>query len=156
MLDMGHLWTVYRYTGAWCRQTLEAFVAEFLDAFPMERVVEIHVAGLAEFHRVPSSPDSCGWSALPYWIDSHGAPIPEVLFDLLPQVLSHPRLTSLKGVALEVDTKSIEEIVVEFRRFVEQFQSKVRCSEQSAGRDRQQRETFGLYQVTRKTCTDIG
>ena len=71
-------------------------------------------------------------SALPYWIDSHGTPIPEVLFDLLTQVLAHPRLTSLKGVALEVDTKPTAEIVTEFRRFVDQFQSQVRCSEQDA------------------------
>ena len=71
-------------------------------------------------------------AALPAWIDAHGAPIPEVLFDLLTQVLAHPRLTSLKGVALEVDTKPTAEIVAEYRRFVDQFQSQVRCSEQDA------------------------
>ena len=49
VLDIGHLWTVYRYTGSWRRQRLEDFAAQFLEAFPMERVVEIHVAGLAEF-----------------------------------------------------------------------------------------------------------
>ena len=130
VLDIGHLWTVYRYTGAWRRQALEAFVDEFFDAFPMERVVEIHVAGLAVFTGCHVPEVHTDESALPHWIDSHGAPIPEVLFDLLAQALSHPRLTSLKGVALEVDTKSIAEIVAEFRRFVEQFQSKVRCSEQ--------------------------
>ncbi|MGZ8382822.1 MAG: multinuclear nonheme iron-dependent oxidase [Nitrospira sp.] len=140
VLDMGHLWTVYRYTGAWHRQPLTTFVAEFLDAFPMERVIEIHVAGLAEFTRYHVPEVHAGGSSLPYWIDSHGAPIPEVLFDLLTQVLSHPRLTSLKGVALEVDTKPIAEVVTEFRRFVEQFQSKVPCSEQIACHDSPQRE----------------
>jgi len=121
VLDIGHLWTVYRYTRSWRTERLEDFVAEFLDAFPMERVVEIHVAGLAEF-MIPEAPGlGAGGDGLPYWIDAHGAPIPEVLFDLLAQVLSHPRLTSLKGVALEVDTKSIPLIVEEFRRFRERF-----------------------------------
>ena len=143
VLDIGHLWTVYRYTGVWCRQTLEAFVAEFLDAFPMERVIEIHVAGLTEFtgHHLPQH--DVGGLGLPYWIDGHGAPIPEVLFDLLPQVLAHPRLTSLKGVALEVDTKPVEVIVTEFRRFVDRFELQVRCSERSDGIDRQQRKRSG-------------
>jgi hypothetical protein len=47
VLDIGHLWTVYRYTGAWRRRSVEQFLAEFLDDFPLERVIEIHVAGLA-------------------------------------------------------------------------------------------------------------
>jgi uncharacterized protein (UPF0276 family) len=121
VLDIGHLWTVYRYTDAWRRQRLEAFVAGFLDAFPMERVIEIHVAGLAESAGQPVPPRQAGELTLPYWIDSHGTPIPEVLFDLLAQVLAHPRLTSLKGIALEVDTKPIAETVREFRRFVDRF-----------------------------------
>lgn len=121
VLDIGHLWTVYRYTGSRRTQRLEEFVAEFLDAFPMERVVEIHVAGLAEFMIPDGSGFGAGGPALPYWIDAHGAPIPEVLFDLFEQVLSHPQLTSLKGVALEVDTKSIPLIVDEFRQFRERF-----------------------------------
>ena len=100
VLDIGHLWTVYRYTGAWLRQTLEAFAAEFLDAFPMERVIEIHVAGLAEFTAQGVAQHLVDAEVLPYWIDAHGAPIPEVLFDLLAQVLAYPRLTALKGVAL--------------------------------------------------------
>jgi Uncharacterized protein conserved in bacteria len=130
VLDIGHLWTVYRYTGAWRRQTLEAFASDFLDAFPMERVIEIHVAGLAAFATHAESSMDAEPVALPHWIDAHGAPIPEVLFDLLTQVLAHPRLTSLKGVALEVDTKPVAEIVTEFRRFLERFESKVRCAEQ--------------------------
>lgn len=35
VLDIGHLWTVYRYTGAWRQQSLQAFAAEFLEAFPL-------------------------------------------------------------------------------------------------------------------------
>ena len=125
VLDIGHLWTVYRYTGAWHSQTLEDFAAEFLDAFPMERVIEIHVAGLAEFTVQGVAQHMVDAEALPYWIDAHGAPIPGVLFDLLAQVLAHPRLTCLKGVALEVDTKPVATIVTEFRRFCDRFESMV-------------------------------
>ncbi|MDR4478282.1 MAG: DUF692 family protein [Nitrospira sp.] len=123
VLDIGHLWTVYRYTGAWRRQTVGAFTAEFLDVFPMERVIEIHVAGLAEFTPHDDFRQAAEDAGLPYWIDAHGSPIPEVLFDLLAQVLEHPRLTSLKGVALEVDTKPVATIVTEFRRFCDRFET---------------------------------
>lgn len=121
VLDIGHLWTVYRYTGAWRRQTVESFVAEFLDEFPMERVIEIHVAGLAEFQTSVNRVTAADARDRPYWIDAHGAPIPALLFDLLAQVLAHPRLRSLKGVALEVDTKPIATIVEEYGRFVTRF-----------------------------------
>jgi uncharacterized protein (UPF0276 family) len=133
VLDIGHLWTVYRYTGAWRRQTLEVFAAEFVDAFPMERVIEIHVAGLAEFMTHDDSRHIAEGGAWPYWIDAHGAPIPDVLFDLLSLVLAHPRLTSLKGVALEVDTKPMPMIVTEFRRFLERFEATVNGVERAGG-----------------------
>ncbi|MGC3974989.1 MAG: DUF692 family protein [Nitrospira sp.] len=134
VLDIGHLWTVYRYTGRWQRQRLEDFTAGFLDAFPMERVIEIHVAGLAEL-AIPHPPAiDASNDALPYWIDAHGAPIPGVLFDLLAQVLSHPGLTCLKGVALEVDTKPIAMIVEEFMQFRARFGSTVRAMVHCDGR----------------------
>lgn len=101
VLDIGHLWTVYRYTGAWRRRTVESFVAEFLDEFPMERVIEIHVAGLAEFPMRADGGTADDVRERPYWIDAHGAPIPALLFEMLAQVLAHPRLRSLKGVALK-------------------------------------------------------
>ncbi len=125
VLDIGHLWTVYRYTGAWRRQTVESFVAEFLDEFPMERVIEIHVAGLAEFPTRPDSVTAADAPDRPYWIDAHGAPIPALLFEMLSQVLAHPRLRSLKGVALEVDTKPIATIVEEYGRFVTRFEASI-------------------------------
>ncbi|MBM4132614.1 MAG: DUF692 domain-containing protein [Nitrospira sp.] len=122
VLDIGHLWTVYRYSGAWRRQPLVKFVAEFLDAFPLERVVQIHVAGLAEHEAAVSAQGKAGGSdRFPLWIDAHGAPIPPVLFDMLEQVLAHPKLTQLKGLALEVDTKPVSMIVQEFRQFRERF-----------------------------------
>jgi hypothetical protein len=123
VLDIGHLWTLYRYTGAWRRQSLDDYVQDFFGAFPLERVVELHVAGLAastnhETYRAPGAqhpPD------LPAWIDAHAAPIPPVLFDLLRQVLADPRLRHLKGVALEVDTKAIPTILEEFAWFTRVF-----------------------------------
>lgn len=121
VLDVGHLWTVFRYSGAHRAMSLTRFVEEFLNEFPMDRVVEIHVAGLAihESHRTLASRVSGGMSddALPAWIDDHAAPIPTVLFEMLDQILSHPQLTSLKGLALEVDTKPVELIGDEFVEF---------------------------------------
>jgi uncharacterized protein (UPF0276 family) len=110
VLDIGHLWTVYRYSTALRRSSLEAFVAEFLDAFPLERVIEIHVAGLAVHEAVsPAAP-----APLPEWIDAHAAPVPAVSWTILDQVLGHCRLQNLRAVALEVDTKPVERIVEEF------------------------------------------
>ncbi len=118
VLDIGHLWTVYRYTAACRRVSLERFVGEFLDEFPLERVVEIHIAGLACHESVG---ESKGGEGLPEWIDAHAAPIPLVLFTLLEQVLAHPNLVSLRAVALEVDTKPIEMIVEEYAEAVRRF-----------------------------------
>lgn len=137
VLDIGHLWTVYRYTAAWRRISLEQFVREFLHDFPLERVVEIHVAGLACHESVGEPERGAG---LPEWIDAHAAPIPSILFTMLEQVLDHPSLVSLRAVALEVDTKPIELIVEEYaeavRRFsllVQQTMSRGRAVEHSAG-----------------------
>ena len=118
VLDIGHLWTVYRYTGACRRISLERFVGEFLDEFPLERVVEIHVAGLACHESVG---ESKGGEGLPEWIDAHAAPIPSILFTMLEQVLAHSNLVSLRAVALEVDTKPIEMIVEEYAEAVRRF-----------------------------------
>jgi len=127
VLDIGHLWTVYRYTGEWRRRSLTAFLAELLDAFPLERVVEIHMAGLAPHPSVPLEAGPAGEPPLrpPLWIDAHGAPIPEVLADMLAQVLEHDGLTHLKGVALEVDTKPIPTIVEEFAKAHARFGPKI-------------------------------
>jgi uncharacterized protein (UPF0276 family) len=118
VLDIGHLWTAYRYTAASRRTSLERFVGAFLDEFPLERVVEIHVAGLACHESVG---ESKGGEGLPEWIDAHAAPIPAVLFAMLEQVLAHSNLVSLRAVALEVDTKPIEMIVEEYAEAVRRF-----------------------------------
>jgi uncharacterized protein len=122
VLDIGHLWTVYRYTTACRRMSLERFVGEFLDEFPLERVVEIHIAGLACHESVGQSK---GEKGLPEWIDAHAAPIPSMLFTMLEQVLAHSNLVSLRAVALEVDTKPIEMIVGEYAEAVRRFSSVV-------------------------------
>ncbi len=107
VLDLGHVWTVYRYTEAWKRMGLETFFADFLKKFPLERVIQIHLAGLAS-HPHLSQPISSGHSKTPpFWIDAHEASIPQELFTLLNLVLQNPRLINLKGVALEVDSKPI-------------------------------------------------
>ena len=77
VLDIGHLWTVYRYTAAWRRDSLDQFTEEFLAAFPLERVVEIHVAGLGNHPtQVGVHRQADDRSGIPRWIDAHGEPIP--------------------------------------------------------------------------------
>ncbi|MDH5739841.1 MAG: DUF692 domain-containing protein, partial [Nitrospira sp.] len=74
VLDVGHLWTVFRYSEAYRTLSLTRFVSAFLDEFPMERVVEIHVAGLAT--HVSTKPhfsisvDHTNDEVLPAWIDA--------------------------------------------------------------------------------------
>ena len=125
MLDIGHLWTVPVHGQLASAAAGRILPPSSWTAFPMERVVEIHVAGLAEFANPSAGAIDGDAQPLPYWIDAHGTPIPGVLFDLLDQVLADPGLTSLKGVALEADTKPIEMIVEEFRQFRNRFESTV-------------------------------
>ena len=106
VLDIGHLWTIWRY-GQRNGVSLDSFTETFLEAFPLHRVIQVHLAGLASAHPANKSD-------VPLWIDAHAAPVPQVLWRLLDRVLSHPGLTSLKGVALEVDTKAVPLIVEEF------------------------------------------
>ena len=127
VLDVGHLWTVFRYSDAHRTMSLTRFIEAFLNEFPMDRVVEIHVAGLAihESHRALASQlrGGMGGDALSAWIDAHAAPIPAVLFEMLDQILCHPQLTSLKGLALEVDTKPVDLIVDEFAEFSRRYRA---------------------------------
>ena len=118
VLDIGHLWTVFRYSGVMQSMSLEDFVERFLGEFPMQRVVEIHCAGLASHSSsVPGLHDS----GMPDWLDAHAAPIPSLALSMLEHVLAHPCLINLRGVALEVDTKPIHSIVREFREVSRRF-----------------------------------
>ncbi|MCP9439520.1 MAG: DUF692 domain-containing protein [Nitrospira sp.] len=125
VLDVGHLWTVFRYSGAWRTVSLERFIDEFLEEFPLHRVVQIHVAGLDLHAADKGVPEVClrreAMDCPPSWIDAHGAPIPPLLFEMLDRILSNPRLTNLRGLALEVDTKAVSLIVKEFSEFQERY-----------------------------------
>ena len=143
VLDIGHLWTVYRYTSVCRRISLERFIEEFLAEFPLERVVEIHLAGLA-CHESADQPQ--GGQRLPEWIDAHAASIPSILLAMLDQVLAHPNLVSLRAVALEVDTKPIEVIVEEYAETVGRFSLLV---QQAMDRD----TTVG--QLKKATCCPV-
>ncbi len=123
VLDIGHLWSVYRYSEAKNKIALAAFVEQFLDEFPVERVVEIHVAGLARHDSISSHHDE---GTMPQWLDAHAAPIQPVSLSMLEQVLAHPRLVSLRAVALEVDTKPIGNIIEEFENVSDRFGPTVR------------------------------
>lgn len=117
VLDLGHVWSHYRYSGAWRGRGLRDYLDDFLDRFPLERVIQVHLAGLAA-HEGDGEGDRV---APPRWIDAHAAPVPEALFEMLAQTLARPQLRRLKGVALEVDTKPIPQTVREFRRLLAEF-----------------------------------
>jgi uncharacterized protein (UPF0276 family) len=122
VLDVGHLWTMYRYSGAWRRSSLSAFLTDFLERFPLERVVHLHVAGLAVYDGTSADPPADPAPGTPpWWVDAHAAPIPEVLYDMLERIVSHPRLAQARGLALEVDNKAIPLIADEFDRFSARF-----------------------------------
>ncbi len=124
VLDVGHLWTVYRYSGDQSATSLRSFVTRFLDRFPLERVVQIHIAGLGSGTTAAPQLDR----TLPdedLWIDAHACAIPDVLFDMLDLILAHPRLCHLRGVALEVDTKPVDAIVAEFERFGKRYGERI-------------------------------
>ena len=124
VLDVGHLWTVYRYSGAWRAQSLAQFVDDFLREFPVERVVEIHVAGLAVHESLVGTADVVHCedpNLLPRWTDAHAAPIPPVLFEMLDQILRCGRLEHLRGMALEVDMKTSDLIADELAWFLERY-----------------------------------
>lgn len=124
VLDVGHLWTVYRYSGACRTQSLAQFVDDFLREFPVERVVEIHVAGLAVHESLVGEADVVNRkdpNLLPRWTDAHAVPIPPVLFEMLDQILRCGRLEQLRGMALEVDTKASDLIADELAWFLGRY-----------------------------------
>ncbi|MDR4495286.1 MAG: DUF692 family protein [Nitrospirales bacterium] len=121
VLDLGHVWTAFRYSRAWTTQTFEDFFDAFLEVFPLERVVQIHMAGLACHPTVTVNTKQSFGGGSPLWIDSHADPIPQELFWALGKVLLEDRLYHLKGLALEVDNKEISLICRELKRVQEQF-----------------------------------
>ncbi|MBM4123547.1 MAG: DUF692 domain-containing protein [Nitrospira sp.] len=152
VLDLGHLWTIHRYSNAWRDRGLREFCADFLEVFPLERVVQIHVAGLDEHESGAQATEGRG----PLWIDAHGAPIPDVLFEMLAQVLAHPRLQHVKGIALEVDNKSVPVIVQEFCRFRGQFSRWKGADRQGQEPGRQNEAPSRAQAVARESVAGTG
>jgi hypothetical protein len=64
-------------------------------------------------------------------------------------VLAHPELTSLKGIALEVDTKAIPLIVEEFGRLREEVNGKAKLSPSPSGGEGWDREKRGVPNIPR-------
>ncbi|MGD9850302.1 MAG: DUF692 family multinuclear iron-containing protein [Nitrospirales bacterium] len=121
VLDIGHVWTAYRYGGACRTKSFDEFIEVFLEEFPLERVIQIHVAGLACHPSVTVEKSrDLGVGPAP-WVDSHPDPIPQDLFSALGKVLRDNRLCHIKGLALEVDNKAISLICRELEFVQEQF-----------------------------------
>ena len=121
VLDVGHVWTAYRYGGAYHRQRFDTFIEAFLDEFPLERVIQIHIAGLACHPSVRLESGHGLGAGPPPWVDSHPDPIPQELFMALGKILSDTRLQHVKGLALEVDNKDIAVTCQEFADVQKQF-----------------------------------
>jgi len=89
VLDLGHL-----YSFQLCRG-LDPLAG--LDGFPLERVVELHIAGAV----VDAS------EGVPVYHDAHGAAeIPPALYEMLAEVA--PRCPRLGAVTIEVEDASLE------------------------------------------------
>ena len=84
VLDLGHLWSFQLCRG------LEPL--DKIDSFPLDRVIELHVAGSEVLNR----------DGIQLYEDVHGAgTIPSVVLDMLAQVA--PRCENLRAVTIEVE-----------------------------------------------------
>lgn len=86
LLDLHNIWT-NQLNG---RQS----VNEFLNQIPLDRVIEVHLAGGFEYEG--------------YWLDAHSGVIPEKLFELSKKII--PSLPNLKSIIFEVFPSFIEYI----------------------------------------------
>lgn len=96
LLDLGHLFSYQLAAGL----PLNAG----LDGFPLERVVEIHIAGGVVTRRGHRG----------FYVDDHTQPVREELFELLEHLL--PRCPSLRAVTFEGDGHPPEVAVHTLRR----------------------------------------
>jgi uncharacterized protein len=92
VLDLHNVWVSARAIGA--------PVDTWLDALPLERVIEIHVSG--------GSDSAAGWlaSGRVIRLDSHDDAVPDEVWSMLERVL--PRCPSVRGVTLERMDGSID------------------------------------------------
>jgi uncharacterized protein (UPF0276 family) len=96
LLDVAHLAIYQRATG---REPLDG-----LDGFPLDRVVEIHVAGATEFEQ----------SGRRFVDDDHGPePLPDT-WEILDRVL--PRATRLRALVYECERNRAEQVAPNFER----------------------------------------
>ena len=133
VLDIGHLWTVYRYAGYARTQKISDFLEMIIAEFPLHRVVQIHLAGLREHPHISSFEED--GEGMPTWIDAHDAPIPGVLIAMLEQILARGHLPALKGIALEVDTKPIPRILEDYTMFRDTFSAWEDSGNKAGGMD---------------------
>jgi uncharacterized protein len=96
LLDLGHLFSHQLSAGLPPRTGL--------DGFPLEQVVEIHIAGGVVTRRGSRS----------FYVDDHTQPVREELFELLAEVL--PRCTRLRAVTFEGDGHPPEVALASLRR----------------------------------------
>ncbi len=75
---------------------------DFLEQIPLDRVVQIHLAGSTQVRKM--------------WIDSHSRPVPEGVFHLLEYAV--PKMPLLRGIIIERDQDfpSIDEITSDLSR----------------------------------------
>ncbi|MCY1047343.1 DUF692 family protein [Corallococcus sp. bb12-1] len=96
LLDLGHLFSHQLSAGLPLRAGLEGF--------PLDQVVEIHLAGGVVTRRGPRS----------FYVDDHTQPVREELFELLAEVL--PRCKRLRAVTFEGDGHPLEVALASLRR----------------------------------------
>ncbi|MCY1033785.1 DUF692 family protein [Corallococcus sp. BB11-1] len=96
LLDLGHLLSHQLSAGLPLRAGL--------DGFPLEQVVEIHIAGGVVTRRGTRS----------FYVDDHTQPVREELFELLADVL--PRCSRLRAVTFEGDGHPPEVALASLRR----------------------------------------
>ena len=97
VLDLGHVWTVYRYTGSWKTQSLMEFFETFLQNFPLERTIQIHLAGLACHPSVNETSSLNIPDSPPSWLDAHEAPIPSDLMKMLARTFRRTAPSQFEG-----------------------------------------------------------
>ncbi|MBN1204461.1 MAG: DUF692 family protein [Myxococcaceae bacterium] len=96
LIDLGHLLSY--------QLSAELPLEAGLDGFPLDRVIEIHIAGGVVTRR----------GSRRFYVDDHTQPVREELFGLLDQVL--PRCTSLRAVTFEGDGHPPEVALLTLRR----------------------------------------
>ncbi|AKQ65832.1 hypothetical protein A176_002744 [Myxococcus hansupus] len=96
LLDLGHLFSHQLSAGL----PLESG----LDGFPLDQVIELHIAGGVVTHR----------GARSFYVDDHTQPVREELFTLLASLI--PRCPSLRAVTFEGDGHPPEVALASLRR----------------------------------------